>query len=248
MVREKTQTPNADNQEETRTQGAQTENQEKKCEWPSWSRLKHAWKKTRIANKIIAVFIGMTAVGVFVTAILYACQIRVMDGQLDIMERQLSHIEQSSQLEQRAWVGLQTATHEPIEPNKPIEGVLVFENTGKTPAIILRASRTTCLRTPDFDMESLAEIKQKDGWLEDRRSRGPLPPNAVIRLTFQTSDNAMITEPDIEKLENGQLRAYVIGRILYRDIFGTEHETCFCHFANPGTNAMTMGEQFNRMD
>lgn len=222
---------------------------------------------------MIAVFTGITALAAIVTATLYGLQISVMDKQLDvmadqlsqmeeagksdsvawqkqleIMQGQLTHVQKTSHLEQRAWVGLARAKHQPIEPNKPIQGEFVFLNTGKTPAIIITAGRSTCFRSPGFNFENLADIKKTEDWMEDTRSQGPLPPNASITLRFSTKKGFDITESLIKALNRDDLRLYVIGRILYQDIFSDEHETCFCFFADPNTNGMNMAHQYNYMD
>jgi hypothetical protein len=166
--------------------------------------------------------------------------------QLDIMQGQLTHIEQASHLEQRAWVGLSRSTHKPIEPNEPIQGEFRFSNTGKTPATIISAGRTVCLRPPGFNIESIADIKETKEWMEDARSQGPLSPNAFIVLDFATSKK--VDAPLKEQLEKGEICVYVIGRILYRDIFDRKHETRFCRIVDPKTERMIIAYQYNYMD
>jgi len=168
--------------------------------------------------------------------------------QLDIMQGQLTHIQEAAHLEQRAWVGLSNASHEPIEPNKPITGKFVFTNTGKTPAIIVTAGNTVCVRPPDFDIKSLAHAKEAKAWMIETRSQGPFAPNATMDIAIRYPRGGGVSDDVVAAIRSKKMCFYVVGRIVYCDIFGVEHETRFCRVADPNSTSMLMHHQYNYMD
>ena len=85
------------------------------------------WGKTSLPNQLLIAFTAVIAIAnsIYVGFSLW---------QLCILQGQLTHIREASHLEQRAWIGISGATHEPIEPNKPVKIKFTFTNTGRTPA------------------------------------------------------------------------------------------------------------------
>jgi hypothetical protein len=174
----------------------------------------------------------------------------VTDRQLKIMEGQLSEMRATAQLEQRAWVGLLHASHKAIEQGKGIEVTFRITNTGKTPAIVVTSGRTICIRPPNFDIETFATSETEQAWMKETRSQGPLPPNGILTMDISTKEVKGLEMPEsmIADIKSGELSVYVVGRIVYKDIFGGEHQTRFCYTANPSTEGMIEYHQYNYMN
>lgn len=145
--------------------------------------------------------------------------------QLDIMQEQLSHIQEASHLEQRAWIGVFDATHETIEPNKPVRGRFIFKNTGSTPATIITMGHSTRLKPKDFDVEAFAITQEEAVWKQEEPIQKCLAPNASMSWSFSTNEDYPIPKELVESIQSGELQLYVIGRIVYSDTFGVEHQT-----------------------
>ncbi|MBN2130019.1 MAG: hypothetical protein JW741_11010 [Sedimentisphaerales bacterium] len=167
--------------------------------------------------------------------------------QLDVMDGQFSQMRQNASLENRAWVGVLDATHNPIEPNKPGEGIFVFKNTGKTPASIIFMGHTTCIAPPDLDVAALANDREKAAWATETPIVRCIAPNASIAWNFSTGKEPL-DEETAASVNSGAMHLHVVGKIVYRDIFGVEHQTRFCGIAQTDTRKMSMHHQYNYMD
>lgn len=181
-------------------------------------------------------------------AIATCIYVTVAIWQLVMIAGQLTQMRQDSTLEYRAWIGVSNATHQPIEPNKPAEGKFVFINTGKTPASIVSMGHTTCIRPVGFNVEAFARTQEGTKWVTETPVQKCLAPNGIISWKFSTTKENPLPEDIVTSMKSGKDHLYVIGRIVYHDIFGMEHQTKFCGIAQPDTGKMSMHHTYNYMD
>ena len=203
--------------------------------------LKERWNQTSLPNKLLIVFTAVIATANLIYAVFSLWQLSILRGQLAQMQ-EVSH------LEQRAWVGVSNASYDAIEPNKPATGKFIFKNTGKTPATIITQGHTVCIRPADFDVEALAKTKKETTWKTEKPIQKCIAPNASMALNFSTSKEHPLSDEVVKSINSGELRLYVIGHIIYSDIFGFEHQTKFCGIAKPNTTEMNVHHKYNYMD
>ena len=127
-------------------------------------------------------------------------------------------------LDQRAWVATIGANGKP-EANKPTIVTVFIKNTGKTMAKNVRIQggirHVGDGTEPNFEQQ-VAAVKST--------SVGVMPPAGDY---FSTNSTGVVDAEGFGRIQSGQLRIYVFGKISYEDIFGAPHQVRFCYRLNP---------------
>ena len=137
----------------------------------------------------------------------------------------------SSNLDQRAWVGPTSFIHPGEgctyfkEGSQPSFGVVVT-NTGKTPARKVEAmiQRQTIKRGVPFN----ATYNDTGG----PSSAIILFPGRTFNLTTKP-ESLPLTAEQVEIITTGEFTLYVYGAITYEDVFAIKHQTTFCGYLKP---------------
>jgi hypothetical protein len=152
-------------------------------------------------------------------------------------EDTLKKIEENSQLDQRAWVGVIGTNMPNIKPNSKFTIEVTFTNTGKTPAL---------------KFTSIVAIK---GFRNDETFRpiydkpvNPKPSNLIIypgmRIALPTIP-IELTQTQIDILKSGLQIYRVYGKFSYDDIFKRHWGGTFCMFLQPDLTTMSWCDTYN---
>lgn len=139
-------------------------------------------------------------------------------------------------VEQRAWVGVQSAA--PImpgpdgrkiyiRPNSPPAIPIVLLNSGKTPALkvsVRAASEIVKMGTEP----NTTYTKATKGW---DHAKGVVQPNgnAFLEIPYE---KGILDATTVDAIIRGTSVMYFYGFINYEDVFGGKHQTTFCFFMN----------------
>ena len=105
-----------------------------------------------------------------------------------------------------------------------------IRNVGSSPATIIKQAHfSNLLKVVEKEQFDQASPYVKDKPLD---AAYQLVPNDVIPTLSQISNEQMLAA------RNGQINIYILDQILYRDIFGTSHETRYCVRYYPHATAM----------
>jgi hypothetical protein len=150
----------------------------------------------------------------------------------------------SQGLTQRAWLSISKVYGDPPGPAQGefFKIIVYFSNKGKTAAknVISHVSLQTVPETmsPDFDYVSKTEAMPYHTLLPDEKIGMALPLGGVP-----------ITAEKAAALRDGKLKAYVVGRVDYEDLFGKSHWFTFCHvYAGIQGEYFVLGEKGNDSD
>lgn len=133
-------------------------------------------------------------------------------GTICILSSQL----ETQRIDQRAWVSL---TDIEVKGNR---FYTVITNTGKTPANEFKGW-ISFMNTDDADKINGAFQNIPTAAVTDF---GQIAPGRAITIS-----NTTIIQPVMEKVENGDAKFTVLGKITYVDIFGIPHWTEYCRGA-----------------
>lgn len=135
---------------------------------------------------------------------------------------------ESSNLDQRAWVG-PTSFIRPADGSKyfkegsqPSFGV-VITNTGKTPALKINVM----MQRHTFPKDTPFKDTYND--TGGPSSTSVLFPGQTFNLTTMPEPNPL-TARQVEMVTTGEFTLYVYGIITYEDVFETTHQTTFCGY------------------
>jgi len=129
------------------------------------------------------------------------------------------------QIDQRAWIGIESIMPIPLIPEKgkTFAASVKMRNTGKTPARNIR------------QIGSLDPIKGDPvaTYNGTPKLAGNLSPNAEGAIPFTplkdgTGQPLLLNEDVMKRLQNGDFKIVVHGRIDYEDVFGDPHWTTYC--------------------
>jgi type II secretory pathway pseudopilin PulG len=135
--------------------------------------------------------------------------------------------QQQMRLDQRAWVGVKSVSTWVDEHGK-IGADMLIDNTGKTPALDVRAS------------ENIEPLADQGLWHEK-----PEYPKDYADSRFTPTDSRQVVAPNesfhvfvsINGVWGEGLTDTLHGRIAYDDVFGCQHWIIFCY--SEGTNSKT---------
>jgi len=57
-----------------------------------------------------------------------------------------------------------------------------------------------------------------------------------------------LTEEHVKRIKDGTLVVYILGEIVYDDIFDQRHMTMYCFVVDPSTWQLKAYKQYNRME
>lgn len=150
----------------------------------------------------------------------------------------LKATQDSTQLEQRAWLGLQMVQLTQFQAGKNIAATAEFLNTGKSPALAIQTS---------FGLTQLP-INQKPPFLYDFQIANwttgyPVAPQGRMQLyVTELGNRKVLSDEDKGRIERQQLIVWVWGTIRYKDIFGNTHNTRYCGYTfDSAKQPMTQG-------
>jgi hypothetical protein len=159
----------------------------------------------------------------------------------------LAAIDQS-QLDQRAWVGVEqmVINDPPIRVGSQLVATVILANSGKTPALqvgtlasITVEPKGTIIKSPKYAVDHT-----------DQTSHPAIQPGGRMSITSlpvasTTGGIATVSTGDFADLQSGKYVCYVYGRIIYKDIFARIHITHFCAFLNPNMTTVRACETYN---
>ena len=127
-----------------------------------------------------------------------------------------------------------------LEPNKPAQTIVQFENAGRT-----TAKKTISIANIGFATTPLTQVPN------DIIPNVPVTPMDLVagdtrEVPIATSSN--VPEDQIEKLKSGAVLLYSYGHIEYRDIFDRRHKTTFCARYNKDDGRAYACPFFNTVD
>lgn len=144
----------------------------------------------------------------------------------------------------RAYVMIDTVAKTGVEPDTVPAGRVKIKNFGQTPAHNVRAViGMGFARFPFKDMQWHSKTAVPEA--QFGRSLGP---NDNFSLSIDLART--ITAPQIVAMEEGRWALWINGKIFYRDVFDTEHETEFGLFTTKDTGIGMWGaiDTLNRSD
>jgi hypothetical protein len=225
--------------------------------------LRDKWRLTSLPNKTISVatvVIAGASLLQFGTAVLQWREMSDAGKQTDKIissdERLATAMENSvaqaktgldasieaSRIDQRAWVGPTGEVILDIKPWKQPQITTVVSNTGKTPALHVRA-----LIVGKIGLKGTAMMfdyaKLPSG---QNRSDTTLQPGTHI--TLYPENTPVFSPTQIETIKRGDIVVYVHGKITYQDVFGKEHHTTFCSIVDRNLTDAEDCPQYNHAD
>ncbi|MFT3806458.1 hypothetical protein [Arenimonas sp.] len=92
-----------------------------------------------------------------------------------------------------------------------------FSNEGRTPAVIVEM-----VFYPDIRKEAPTSISLTN--------TNRLPPGITIKSgkDYPVAGGLIVPEKDLTAIQKGEVKLYIVGRIIYRDVFQVERITSFC--------------------
>lgn len=166
--------------------------------------------------------------------------------QLGIMEGQLSEMRSATHLEQRAWVGCRNGKCQPLVAGEKVSLELVYHNSGATPANKVKIGCQLLVEKKDYDIESYA-MPRKEVAKTEITTEKTIAPNVTQTAPHRGSIEGL-TDDVIGRIKSGDLVIYVLGEIVYDDIFEQRHLTMYCCVVDPSTWQLRVYRQYNRMD
>lgn len=196
-------------------------------------------------TKIIAQSAKIQAEGTNKLAETAIAQVNELRASVRTAQKAYSFTREALMLDQRAWVGIQNVRMLTFEVGKPIVAIVVFINTGKTPAIeakaftlLLSGGRLTDIGSFDFEQES-KNIKIS-------QSVTHVQPGNVIEVPVTSSTS--MEEAEFVSIKSGRTVLYVFGKLTYSDVFDRKHTSWVCAHYVPSNNSFPNCEKYKNPD
>lgn len=246
----------------------------------------------RTGEKILIVINSLLLITTVVIAAIYWGQLQEMKaavnqserqailgiGQLAITNRNMTLSENNSRsaikqsdLDQRAWVGSVTSRIDQFDMNNPFVATVELSNSGKTPAVHLRAAHSYVpideprpyAFTPSVTGPPIGLVKDMEKHLIGDRV---IAPQAKIEIVADSRLNHPANEryPPLTALINSKYQQFVeggshlfiFGEVRYDDVVGGKrHTTKWCYYVRnssgkgePPKWTLNTCERFNSMD
>jgi hypothetical protein len=152
-------------------------------------------------------------------------------------ERNMRAIQESSQLEQRAWLYIAALKLQSLTVGNPFIVHAWVRNTGKTFAFPMQESAVS-LR---ISFEEVSHLEpQPPAWREP--VEGFIPPELPFEVTISSvlkDKGIRIDASHLTAYQNRHLWIYVFGVFRYEDVFSKVRETSFCYCSN-GTEEFSL--------
>lgn len=158
---------------------------------------------------------------------------------------------EASRTDQRAWLGIKTIDAPTLVPNQKAVINFRIENSGRTPAIEVRAFvdviHSTVMLTDAAKVRIAANIARQ-GKQEEGMMISTIFPDSGFNNMARTS--VLLGSGDIESVKNGKNFIIVVGEITYRDIFKETpvRHTRFFAWYNPEFSAFQPLPKHNEAD
>jgi hypothetical protein len=147
---------------------------------------------------------------------------------------------QQMELSERPWLGIKGMNWDESSPfveGKQVSAIVVYENTGKTPALYFRENtqQGVFAETYPISKMSFPENHSCVGLVDDRHSAAGITvfPNEINTLStdYQSLDSRTVTA-----IRKGVRTLITMGCFVYEDEFNKIHHTKFCEFTWPDHN------------
>jgi hypothetical protein len=160
-------------------------------------------------------------------------QLKAMQSQSDVMQDQLDEMQRTRTLDERAWVAARQVVIKGTDfPNNTF--IVVFKNTGKTPAISVSAfmNQSTITNVIPAKDQPASPINT----LSSVQFSGLLAPDAEGTMAVNSLLFGFVN-PEGEAIRIGIKPYYIYGTVWYDDIFGKHHWSQFCYEIRFSPNA-----------
>lgn len=169
--------------------------------------------------------------------------------------RTQAHIaQQSFYIGDRPYVGAKNAEIDKFEAGGTSSIVVVFENSGKTPAFEFQAGAIVNVdKTPDPDVERVSRMSTAELLAIDRNTR-PYPLGEIKEAPSTLLAGALIqfrvrvgelTAETVAKIRGGEQFLFVWGGAIYNDGLSKSHVLKFCFFYDPIEDEFVKCPTFN---
>jgi hypothetical protein len=195
--------------------------------------------------------LGFEGIGLFVlivytvfTGLMYCANKKAADAATDAAKAARDSVIQaaaSSNLDQRAWVGVYDISKPDLGIDKPFTTTVVIRNTGKTPAKDVTASFTITPGDPDApDFTKLPEST----------THGVVQPNGDNQIVLDATRkvNDKLPKNLFDRINTGKTIMLVYGRVTYVDVFGYHHWAESCSFFSLKQKAFAQCKAHDEID
>jgi len=135
-------------------------------------------------------------------------------------------------LDQRAWVAVDEVIPPILKATEPLNVIINFKNTGKTPAknflIYARGEFVDKGKKPKLPAERLP-------------GKGVIPPNGVFHTTLGDLTKPQV-DADVMFLSSGLRVIWLHGKVTYDDVFDRAHWTTYCYVFIPKERTKDFGQ------
>jgi hypothetical protein len=142
--------------------------------------------------------------------------------------------------EQRAWIGMLGVKNLKISAGQEAKFEVLFENTGKSPALNVEVDVT------GKSIPSNAEMTFTYPTPSGIRSNMVVQPG--MREMIPSAGGTIPTGEQIEAIKTGQAILYLYGKVSYNDVFNIPHHTTFCVIIQPDLSTGIDCEEYNYAD
>jgi hypothetical protein len=188
---------------------ANSNNSKKEKEEKDHKKHSLAWNK---GDVIFSIIFSTLSVGIaFLTYTILTKQTTILENQLRAMR-----------VDQRAWINVQIKITK-LEEGQPLQGMVTFSNTGKTPA--KKVGGTGSIQ------KVAANKSPKVQGFHDTVISGLILPGGELPLPVTSRDDKSainLTKTDIEELRSGKAYIAILGKFGYDDIYDTTHWIKYC--------------------
>ncbi|MFP6742640.1 MAG: hypothetical protein VCD33_13610 [Alphaproteobacteria bacterium] len=186
----------------------------------------NASKESALATKLTAGATMALAAATIAMAVFGYFQLRVLSDQSQLLSDQLKAAFDANELantELQAYVSASADWVIHIEDSMP-EASISIENTGRTPAKIIELSAGIAVGPP-------ISVNEPEDFWPTMKEAGVITLNAGGSDSINRVYSRELAHEEIIKIKSvdGPIRIYVHGRIVYKDVFDTEHIVPFCH-------------------
>jgi hypothetical protein len=184
-------------------------------------------KATIVLSGFTIALSGLTLVAVIVYAVLTYKQWREM-------KRSTDAVMTNFKTDERAWMGFKFMEGSlTLTVGKSFLVPTQLVNTGKTPAKNVHGS----VRVGIVKRDEPLDFTYAPGHAHYELSAGTIFPAGFINESFEAEQHGpdkpeaiLLTKPMLDDIFNGKSIIVVHGKIVYNDIFGTEHWTTYCRY------------------
>jgi hypothetical protein len=182
-------------------------------------------------------FNALIFLAIVTQAVIYVLQWHAMQSQLNEMRK-------STQLDERAWIGITRIGGSP-EVDKPWIATVTFKNSGKTFAkrvkTMIGGNVGPIQDAPKFFLED-----NQKSW--EREIESIVAPNTETFAHIAVGGFNKLTQKQVDQIMKGELTVFIHGRVIYRDIFDCEHWLTFCGTYEARTGSFTPCDKHNDSD